>query len=84
MTELDAVSQKVDRLEGDALAVESLLLAVCEVLPEGAVPVVRAFLASELEGVRHQLQALGATSSTTEAFEVSARRLSTRLDRVEN
>jgi hypothetical protein len=84
MPEFDVAATKIDRLEGDALAVESLLLAVCEVLPEGALPVVQAFFASEIEAARQQLHNLAASPATLQAFEVSARRLTTRLDRVGN
>jgi len=41
MKELEAVCRKVDRLEGDSLAVESLLVSMCEVLPEGVLQVSR-------------------------------------------
>lgn len=82
MKELEAICRKVDRLEGDALAAECLVLALCEVLPLGALPVVQAFLASELESVRHQLASFAATRSTVDAFEAGARRMVARLDRV--
>ena len=82
MKELEAICRKVDRLEGDALAVESLLVSMCEVLPQGALPVVRAFFASEIEAVRQKLQNFAATRSTAEAFDVSAQRLAGRLGRI--
>ena len=82
MRELEAVCRKLDRIEGNVLALESLLLALCEVVPAEALPVVQAFLASELEAVRHQLQSFSATRSTVESFELGARRVSHKLNLV--
>ena len=80
MNELEAVCRKLDRLEGNMLALECLLLSLCEVVPSAAQPVVQAFLASELEAVRHQLQSFAATRSTVESFELGAHRVSRKLN----
>jgi hypothetical protein len=82
MKELEEICRKLDRLEGSILASEGLLLAICEVLPLDTVPVVSAFFASELESVRHKLQNFSASRSTVESFEVDARRLLARLERL--
>ena len=79
MKDLETVWRKIDRLEGGVLAVESLVLALCEVLPPATVPVVQAFFESEIEAVRHQLHNFSASRSTVEAFENDTRRLSARL-----
>jgi len=80
--DLEAICRKIDRLEGDALALEGLVLSLCEVLPPGALPVVQAFFQSEIAGVRHKLNEFAATRSTVESFEVGARRIDHRLSRV--
>ena len=82
MKELETICSKVDRVEGGVLALESLVLAMCEVLPADTVPVVQAFFASEIEAVRHQLKNFAASSATIEAFEIDARRLTARLSRL--
>jgi hypothetical protein len=83
MKELEEICRKLDRLEGSVLASESLLMAICEILPLDTVPVVNAFFASELEAVRHKLHNFSASRSTVESFEVDARRLTARLARLE-
>jgi hypothetical protein len=79
---IQAVSRKVDRLEGSTLAVESLLLSMCEVLPPETLPVVQAFYASEVEAVRAQLRNMRSSIATMERFEIDARRLAGRLSQV--
>jgi hypothetical protein len=82
MKELEEVCRKLDRLEGSVLAMESLLMSICEVLPLDTIPVVNAFFASELEAVRHKLKNFAASRSTVESFEVDARRLAARFERL--
>jgi hypothetical protein len=82
MNELEAVCKSVDRLEGHMLAVEGLVLAMCEVLPADTLQVVQAFYASEVEAIRHQLHKVDTSRSKVDAFEVDALRLGDRLKRL--
>ena len=82
MNELEAVCKSVDRLEGNVLAVEGLVLALCEALPADALQVVQAFFASEVEALRHQLHKSHASRSKVDAFEIDALRLGDRLKRL--
>ncbi|HEY4065363.1 MAG TPA: hypothetical protein VGM74_00575, partial [Burkholderiaceae bacterium] len=76
---LQSFGRRLDRIEANALAIDALVLALCEVLTADTLPIVQAFFQTEIAGLRHQLTLSGATPAMIESFDSNADRLSARL-----